>query len=478
MQLSRSRGSSDAALRKQAEVLLVRSLQQEAYAKERELVARKQSLPRTSALAKLNPVLDEKGLLLVGGRLTQAVDLSRDERHPIIIPGSQHLALLLVRHLHQQVKHQGRHFTRGHVRASGYWIVGEKRLVNRVIHACVECKRLRSKSVEQKMADLPAQRVTAAPPFSHVGVDVFGPWQVLTRRTRGGVAQAKRWAVMFTCLAVRAIHIEIVEAMDTSSFINALRRFLALRGHVTRFYSDCGTNFVGAQGELQTALGEMDKKQIEIYMSQKGTEWVFNPPHASHMGGAWERMIGIARRVIDAMLQELPTKLLTHETLTTLMAEVSAIVNNRPLTPVSNDPEAPEILTPSMILTHKTLPSLPPPGKFTPNDLHIAQWRQVQYLANVFWARWKKEFLPLLQTRRKWVKEYPNLRVGDLVLLKNQELHRNEWPRGLVAQVFPGKDGNVRRIAVTITRGGATRTYTRPITEAILLVTADKLQKQ
>ena len=196
------------------------------------------------------------------------------------------------------------------------------------------------------------------------------------------------------------------------------------------------------------------------------------------MGGAWERMIGIARRIIDAMLLELPTKQLTHEVLVTLMAEVSAIVNNRPLVPVPNDPEAPDILTPAMILTQKTLPLLPPPGKFTPDDLHTAQWRQVQYLSNVFWARWKREFLPLLQTRRKWVNPQPNLRVGDLVLLKNQELHRNDWPRGLVTKVFPADDGNIRKIEVTTARGETKRAYVRPVTEVVLLATTDELRKE
>ena len=170
------------------------------------------------------------------------------------------------------------------------------------------------------------------------------------------------------------------------------------------------------------------------------------------MGGVWERMIGLARKILDAMLHELPTKQLTHEVLTTLMAEVSTIVNNRPLTPVSNDPEAPEILTPNMILTQKSAPLPPPPGSFTPDDLHTAQWRQVQYLSNVFWARWKKEFLPLLQVRRKWVHDQPNLRVGDLVLVRNKETTRNDWPSALVTKTFPGDDGKVRKIEVTTAR--------------------------
>jgi hypothetical protein len=156
-------------------------------------------------------------------------------------------------------------------------------------------------------------------------------------------------------------------------------------------------------------MNKMNSKEIEAC---KGSEWVFNPPHASHAGGVWERMIGITRRILDSMLLELASKRLTHGVLSTLMAEVSAIVNSRPLVPVSNDPEAPEILTPATLLTQKPTTLTATPGQFTSKDLHTAQWRQVQYLASVFWSRWRKEFLPTLQPRRKWRHEHPNLQKG------------------------------------------------------------------
>jgi len=129
-----------------------------------------------------------------------------------------------------RVQYQGRHFTLGAIRSHSLWILGGKRLINSVINSCIKCKKLRGRQQIQKMADLPVDRLTPAPPFSFVGLDVFGPWLVSARRTRGGVANSKRWAVLFTCLTTRAIHIELIESMDSSSFINALRRFLALRG--------------------------------------------------------------------------------------------------------------------------------------------------------------------------------------------------------------------------------------------------------
>ena len=201
------------------------------------------------------------------------------------------------------------------------------------------------------MADLPQERLHTCPPFTYVGVDVFGPWQVISRRTRGGQAQSKRWAMLFCCMSSRAVHIEIIDSMDTSSCINALRRFFAIRGPAKQIRSDCGTNFVAAAKELGMSKQQPDST-VQNFLSQQGCSWVFNPPHASHMGGSWERMIGLSRRILDAILLQENIQL-THDVLCTLMMEVSAIINARPLVPVSTDPESPFILSPAMILTQK-----------------------------------------------------------------------------------------------------------------------------
>ena len=210
-----------------AKIIIIKSVQHDAFQKEMVCLERSEKLPKASSLAKLSPVIDEQGLLRVGGCLEKA-DLSNYERHPLILPSSHHVTILIVRHYHAKVQHQGRGFTHGLIQSSGFWILGGKRLVSSIIDKCVKCKRLRGQRQMQKMADLPAERLAPAPPFSYVGLDVFGPWQVCARRTRGGFANAKRWAVLFTCMTTRAIHIEVIESMDTSSFINALRRFLAL----------------------------------------------------------------------------------------------------------------------------------------------------------------------------------------------------------------------------------------------------------
>ena len=193
------------------------------------------------------------------------------------------------------MQHQGRLFTEGAISSAGYWITGGRRLVSSRMYNGVTCRKLRGRFQFQKMSDLPKDRIERCPAFSHVGVDVFGPWNVVARKTRGGHACSKIWAVMFTCLAIRAVHIEVIEEMTSSAFINALRRFMAIRGKVKVFRSDRGTNFVGATDFLQVDAINVESSDTRNFLYNSDSVWIFNPPHSSHFGGSWERMIGVTR---------------------------------------------------------------------------------------------------------------------------------------------------------------------------------------
>ncbi|TWW78623.1 hypothetical protein D4764_11G0007440 [Takifugu flavidus] len=450
----------------QSKTVIIRSVQQEAFKEELKCLGKGHKMPGRSTLERLNPIIDEEGLLRIGGRLSSA-DLSKDEKHPLIMPHNHHVSTLLVRHFHEQVAHQGRHITEGALRAAGYWMMGSKRLVSSIIYKCVTCRKLRGRLEEQKMADLPPDRLSPEPPFTTVGLDIFGPWAVSTRRTRGGSADSKRWAVLFTCMATRAVHIELIEAMSTDSFINALRRFFSIRGPAKLLRSDRGTNFVGACRELDMATND---SAVNRFLQEKGCSWAFNPAHASHMGGAWERLIGVARRILDAILLQKSPIRLTHEILSTFMAEVMAIINARPLVPISTDPEMPAVLTPAMLLTQKMSTVSAPSGDFCSASLYRKQWKQVQCLADTFWKRWKGEYLSTLQCSRKWTNVKPNVKEGDVVLLKDSQAHRNEWPVGLVVKALPSSDSKVRKVEVRVVKEGKAKVFLRPITEIVVLL--------
>ena len=164
--------------------------------------------------------------------------------------------------------------------------------------------------------------------------------------------------------------------------------FFTIRGPASLLRCDWGTNFIGAKAELDNALAELDQHKVERYVHKEGCEWLFNPPHVSHFGGAWEWQIGTIRCVLDAMFAKLRSAQLTHKLLVTLMAEVTAIVNPRPIALVPTDVEEPQPLSPSMLLTMKARPAGTPPGVFVRTDLYArCWWGRVQYLADQFCLR-------------------------------------------------------------------------------------------
>ena len=475
----------------QAMNVIIRATQKEAFGKqlqgrgpqrpvqgkgERDQNAERKKSLKGSQLYLLDPFIDANGILRVGGRLRRA-EMEYGEKHPAILPKDHHISQLIIRHYHEQVHHQGRQITSGTIRQAGYWLIGGHRMVAKVLGSCITCKKLRGPHLVQKMADLPTDRTEVGPPFTNVGFDVFGPWTISTRKTRGGAAQSKRWGLLFTCLTSRAVHIELLESMDASSFICALRRFFAIRGPAAILRCDRGTNFVGGRTELQEALQEMELKRIEKFTTEHGCEWKSNPPHASHFGGVWERQIGTIRRILDAMFAELGSRQLTHELLMTFMAEVTAIVNARPIAALPSDVNDPQPLSPAMLLTMKTRPPGPPPGNFVPTDLYAyRRWRRVQYLADQFWLRWRREYLQNLQPRQKWSKSQRDLAPGDVVLMKEEGEHRNNWPMGRVQEATKSDDGKVRKVTVAAVKEGRKKTFQRPIKELVLLIPVESQQ--
>ena len=451
-----------------ATIVILNEVQYDSFKDDIDALMSSKSLGTNSALSKLDPYIEEStGLLRVGGRLGQS-SLPYEEKHPIILHKSHYVTKLLIRHFHESVFHQGRTFTEGAVRQGGYWIVGAKRAISSLIFDCVTCKKLRGKFERQKMADLPSDRTEPCTAFSYVGVDVFGPWQVISRKTRSSQASAKRWAVLFTCLTIRAVHIEVVDEMTSSAFINALRRFVAIRGSVKIFRSDRGTNFVGSTDSTGVNVINVEDGQVKGFLNRSGTQWIFNAPHSSHMGGVWERMIGVSRPILESMLSKVHN--LTHDVLVTLMAEVSAIINARPIVPVSTDSDCPQVLSPSALLNMKLNTDQQSVDDQSMKILYKDQWKRVQYLADQFWLRWSKEFLHSLQSRLKWQNSQPPLQLNDVVLLKDNELARNYWPLGRVSKLFPSSDGKIRKVELCVIKGGKEAFYIRPIVDTVLLV--------
>lgn len=263
-------------------------------------------------------------------------------------------------------------------------------------------------------------------------------------------------------MASRAVHLEMASTLDTDACINALRRFISRRGQVQHLWSDNGTNFVGTERELKEALAKLDQEAIAGHLVQAGVNWTFNPPAGSHFGGVWERMIRLVRRVLSSVLRH---QTLDDDGLTTVLCEAEAILNDRPITKLSDDPNDLEPLTPNHLLLLRGKPSIPP-GVFTTQDQYgRRRWKQMQYLADLFWKRWVREYLPLLQQRQKWNEKKKNFAVGDIVAIMDPAAPRGSWPLGRVLEVYPDANGLVRSAKLKT----KSNTIERPISKLCLV---------
>lgn len=440
---------------REAEISILRYVQRRHLQPEIRALENGRRVSHASKLSRLAPGLKD-GLLVSTGRLKHA-DIPDHTKCPIIVPGAHHVAWLLARHCHIRAGHAGLDFTRAELRWR-FWVTGATTVVRAVINDCVICRARAAKPIVQQMADLPADRVAiGGAAFLDVGLDYFGPLPIKRGRVR-----EKRYGCLFTCMTTRAVHLEVAHSLDTSSFISCLLRFMARRGTPSLLRSDNGSNFIGAERELRQIVQELDNDNVRRAMTDRGITWKFNPPLASHMGGVWERQIRSVRRILSGIARE---QVLTDEALRTVLTVAEGILNNRPITPVTDDPQGLEALTPNHLLLFRTASALP--GNFVGPDLR-KQWRQCMYLVDQFWRRWTKEYLPLLRRRTKWDQPHRNVQVGDVVMLLEHPLPRNEWRLGKVAATLPGADGLVRVVRV-VTKDSE---LLRPVSKLCLLEAA------
>jgi len=172
------------------------------------------------------------------------------------------------------------------------------------------------------------------------------------------------------------------------------------RGSVGHIYSDNGSNFVGAERELKESIRKWNQHAIGDYLHRREIDWHFNPPQASHFGGSWERLVRSVRRVLTSITQK---AVFSDEELVTLVTEVEAVVNSRPLTPVTFVESVPRPLSPNDILLLCPDSNLPMAETESANA-HSKHWKRIQLYADHFWRRWVKEYLPTLLPRSKWLK--------------------------------------------------------------------------
>ena len=448
---------------------ILKMLQMTYYSQEIEKLKEAPPFAKTSVLFKLDPFIDSENIIRVGGRLKDALSAYK-VKHPAVMPAHDHITKIYALDMHKRTGHQGRTTTMNHIRTDGIFLGGQgNRMLSSMIFRCVPCIKIRGKPQVPKMADLPSERVEETSPFTHSGMDVFGPFYC-----KDGRKQVKRYGLIFSCLSTRAVHLEMLQDMSTDSFINSLRCFLALRGSVESLLCDRGTNFVGAKNELQKALEIIEDVTLQQFLKDKQCAFKLNVPSASHMSGAWERMIRTIRNVMSGILHEQASTRLDSAALRTLMYECMSIVNSRPLTTTQltqGSSIEPVPLTPNMMLTMKSGHPTSP-GHFSESDLYSRkQWRRIQYLAEQFWSRWRTEYLQQLQSRQKWSQDRSRgVKLNDIVMMMDDDSPRSSWKIARVIETYPGRDGRVRKVKLKLSIGSDLE---RPVHKLIVLVPSD-----
>lgn len=364
-----------------AEFFAFKICQEEVFSSDIEQLKLKGFLSKKSSLYKSTPYLDEIGILRIKGRIDEINGVAMNVKRPIILPQKHKITNLIVDYYHRKYHHQHNEIVVNEMRQL-FYIPGLRAAVRAYCKECQTCKIRKATPSAPTMGNLPAERLAVFKrPFYYTGIDYFGSIEVAVGRRR-----EKRWGVLFTCMTVRAVHIEIAPSLSTDSFLLVLKQFISRRGTPIKILSDNATNFRGASRVL---LEEVEKiSSAEVERKFPTIEWEFIPPASPHMGGAWERMV---RSVKSVLMDILPKRELREEFLRAALADVENTLNSRPLTYIPLESTDKEALTPNHFLLgsssgirerdyseHRGMPS-------------TKMFRLSNMIANEFWKRWIRE---------------------------------------------------------------------------------------
>ncbi|XP_015119506.1 uncharacterized protein LOC107042822 [Diachasma alloeum] len=325
------------------------------------------SLAANHRMATLTPYL-ENDVMRMGARLQKST-LDPEEKNPIILPRHSAPSSLIIADAHQRSFHGRTQLTLAHIRQR-YWIIGGRAPVRSYIIKCVTCARHQGLRAQQLMGQLLARRVTPSRVFLHSGVDFASPINILRWRGSGAnKTMYKEYICPFVCFATSVLHLELVMDLTVEGFIAVYRRFTSRRGICATLTSDRGINFIGAEKELKKLFDQASSESAIIgdQLASDGTTWKFNPPYSSHMGGKWEAAVKSTKYHLRRIIG---TSTLTYEEFTTLLTQVEAILNSRPLCPLANDLQDTSALTPGHFIIGEALTTIPEPSLQQINTLN------------------------------------------------------------------------------------------------------------
>lgn len=386
--------------------------------------------------------------------------MTYEAKYPIILHPKSHFTTVLADHFQKCYLHAGPQLLHSLIRRQ-YWIPTARKVIRSRIHQCVTCHRLRVTNFKPFMSTLPASRFEQGRAFLNVGVDFAGPF-LIKESTRRKANTSKAYVCLFICMSTKAVHLELVSQLTTDAFIACLERFMARRGVPTRIFSDNATNFVGADRRLKELWNHFRKpstqERITEYCNIKETEWNFIPPASPHFGGLWEAGVKSMKAHLVRVLHE---RCLTFEELYTIIANIEAILNSRPLCPLSTSVDDIDALTPGHFLIGGPLVATQELDITDVPVNRLTRWQLVKRSIQDIWQRWRLEYLNSLQQRVKWRSHTKNVTPGTLVLVKEPRIPPRCWPAARIVETYPGKDGVVRIVKLKTSTGE----YVRPVVQ-------------
>ncbi|XP_048484474.1 uncharacterized protein LOC125490156 isoform X2 [Plutella xylostella] len=424
---------------------------------ESEMNALTSNKPIKGNLSSLNPFIDDMGLLRVGGRLQHA-QIPYFQKHPIILAKGSNITHLIIANEHKLLMHAGQRMILSTL-SQRYYIVNGLREIKCVIHKCIVCFRLKAKTTEQLMGSLPFDRVNPCRAFEKVGIDYGGPFSVKAHRIRKPLIY-KAYILIFVCFVTKAIHIELASNMTTECFLQCLKRFISRRNRPSIIYCDNAATFKGASNQLNDLYSNHSKKEhqdtVHRFASDLGIEFNFIPAYSPVFGGLWEAGIKSAK---FHMKRVIGNQVLTYEELNSVIIQIEGVLNSRPLIALpATDTTDMAYLTPSHFLTGAAMTSIPEPDVKDIPINRLSFWKQCTKMIQCFWKAWHKQYLVQLQNRPKWRSDRPNLEVGTLVIVREDNLPPLQWKMARIVEVYPGTDGKVRALTVINSKGTKMRT--------------------
>ncbi|XP_028969151.1 uncharacterized protein LOC114828620 [Galendromus occidentalis] len=426
-----------------AEEFIVSQVQAECYGNEYRCLLTDSGLPRKSTLRVFNPFLKDN-LIALGGRLGD--HLGDLPKNPIILPPKHPVTKMILRYIHERSCHAGPRLVLMTARQK-YWVPQGRRLIQNLIHGCKNCRVFHAKPVSTPMGPPPDVRVTKSHPFEHVGTDVIGPLFINEAKE-----QKKIWIIIFTCCAMRAIHLEILNSLSTTEFMMSLRRFKARRGCPRTFYSDNAKAFKRAAEDLKV-LGEiMQGTTVREALARDGIEWKFSIEKSPWQMGFTERLVGSVK---SALRRVLGKAVVNAQEMATVLCEVELMVNKRPLCEVP-DAEHIDVLTPLHFLVIRTedpTQDSAVPAKLKSSDV-LKRWRHKKTIVESLWKRWEHEYLLLLRNFHETSpRDLQTLKVGQVVIIKDTQTPKLCWKIGRVEKLNISRDNIVRSCMLRMGNG-------------------------